>query len=88
MNGNDGVPGAKTFLITTDFCKLFYFSTVLIRTAEFLNPIGYLWRRIRSLIQLDSSRGMPVNKLNEFRHNMVKVVCGSTRLSPRGSTLL
>ena len=23
---------------------------------------------------------------NEFRHNMVKVVCGSTRLSPRGST--
>jgi len=23
---------------------------------------------------------------NEFRHNIVKVVCGSTRLSPRGST--
>ena len=22
----------------------------------------------------------------EFRHNIVKVVCGSTRLSPRGST--
>ena len=24
---------------------------------------------------------------NEFRHNIVKVVCGSTRLSPRGSTV-
>ena len=23
---------------------------------------------------------------NEFRHNIVKVVCGSTRLSPREST--
>ena len=23
---------------------------------------------------------------NEFRHNIAKVVCGSTRLSPRGST--
>ena len=23
---------------------------------------------------------------NEFRHHIVKVVCGSTRLSPRGST--
>jgi len=23
---------------------------------------------------------------DEFRHNIVKVVCGSTRLSPRGST--
>ena len=23
---------------------------------------------------------------NEFRHNIVKVVCGSTRLSPRGPT--
>jgi len=23
---------------------------------------------------------------HEFRHNIVKVVCGSTRLSPRGST--
>ena len=23
---------------------------------------------------------------NELRHNIVKVVCGSTRLSPRGST--
>jgi len=23
---------------------------------------------------------------NEFRHNIVKVVCGSTQLSPRGST--
>ena len=23
---------------------------------------------------------------NEFRHNIVKVVCGSTRLLPRGST--
>ena len=23
---------------------------------------------------------------NEFRHDIVKVVCGSTRLSPRGST--
>ena len=23
---------------------------------------------------------------NEVRHNIVKVVCGSTRLSPRGST--
>ena len=23
---------------------------------------------------------------NEFHHNTVKVVCGSTRLSPRGST--
>ena len=23
---------------------------------------------------------------NEFGHNIVKVVCGSTRLSPRGST--
>ena len=23
---------------------------------------------------------------NEFRHNIVKVVCGSTRLSPRAST--
>ena len=23
---------------------------------------------------------------NKFRHNIVKVVCGSTRLSPRGST--
>ena len=23
---------------------------------------------------------------NDFRHNIVKVVCGSTRLSPRGST--
>ena len=23
---------------------------------------------------------------NEFRHNIVKVVCRSTRLSPRGST--
>ena len=23
---------------------------------------------------------------NEFRHNIVKVVCGSTRLSPRRST--
>ena len=23
---------------------------------------------------------------NEFRHNIVKVVCGSTRLSPRGYT--
>ena len=23
---------------------------------------------------------------NEFRHNIVEVVCGSTRLSPRGST--
>ena len=25
---------------------------------------------------------------NEFRYNIVKVVCGSTRLSPRGSTVL
>ena len=24
---------------------------------------------------------------NEFRHDIVKVVCGSTRLSPRGSTV-
>ena len=24
---------------------------------------------------------------NEFRHNIVKIVCGSTQLSPRGSTL-
>ena len=23
---------------------------------------------------------------HEFRHNIIKVVCGSTRLSPRGST--
>jgi len=23
---------------------------------------------------------------NKFRHNIVKLVCGSTRLSPRGST--
>jgi len=23
---------------------------------------------------------------HEFRHNIVKVVCGTTRLSPRGST--
>ena len=28
MNGNNGVPGAKTSLTTTDFCKLFsFFST-------------------------------------------------------------
>ena len=27
----------------------------------------------------------PVNE-NEFRHNIVKIVCGSTRLSPRGFT--
>ena len=25
MNGNNGVPGAKTFSTTTDFCKLFFF---------------------------------------------------------------
>ena len=25
---------------------------------------------------------------NDFRHNIVNVVCGSTRLSPRGSTAI
>ena len=43
MNGDNGVPGAKTFLTTTDFCKLFFFFyTVFIIIAEFCYPIGYL----------------------------------------------
>lgn len=53
MNGNDGVPGAKTFLITTDFCKLslvFLQYFIKISTAQFFNPIDYLWPRNRSLI--------------------------------------
>ena len=31
-------------------------------------------------------RPFVIVKNNEFRHHIVKVVCGSTRLSPRGST--
>ena len=36
-------------------------------------------------IKFSFSRLCPVIE-NEFRHNIAKVVCGSTRLWPRGST--
>ena len=36
-------------------------------------------------IDVSFSRVCPVID-NELRYNIVKVVCGSTRLSPRGST--
>ena len=51
MNGDDGVPGAKTYLTTTDFCEFFFFFyTVFIIKAEFCNPFGYLWPHMRSLV--------------------------------------
>ena len=39
----------------------------------------------KKLIEVSFSCVSPVID-NEFRHNIVKIVCGSTRLSPRGST--
>ena len=39
----------------------------------------------KNQIEVSSSCVCPVID-REFRHNIVRVVCGSTRLSPRGST--
>ena len=40
----------------------------------------------RSSISKGKALGMRLVNDHEFRHNIIKVVCGSTRLSLRGST--
>jgi len=44
---------------------------------KFMRRVSEREREIRQFVMV---------KNDEFRHNIVKVVCGSTRLSPRGST--
>ena len=60
---------------------------------KFMGRVGEQARAIRQFIivkkQIDVSFLCVCPVIDdEFRHNIVKVVCGSTRLSPRGSTAI
>ena len=50
---------------------------------KFVQCVSERERAIRSFV-IEKTNCPVIN--NEFRHHIVKVVCGSTRLSPRGST--
>ena len=66
------------------------FVIVVGQTHEFI--IYAIWQRASETVryrkkQMDVSFSCVCPVIdNEFRHNIVKVVCGSIRLSPRGST--
>ena len=54
-------------------------------SSRVLNPLPFCY--CKKQIDVSFSCVSPVID-NEFRYDIVKVVCGSTRLSPRGSTTL
>ena len=44
-------------------------------------------RTIKQFVMVENKLSVKLSVIdNEFGHNIVKVVCGSTGLSPRGST--
>ena len=65
-------------LFFSHFCLAFFSCFDLI-----LTPLPFYY--CKKQIDVNFSSVCPVID-NEFRHNIVKVVCGSTRLSPREST--